>query len=120
MGITYLFVAHDLSMVRHISHRIAVMYQGRIVEVAPSGEIYRHPLHPYTRALLSAIPIPNPKRAREVQRIPLQGEITDAPENRAGCPFQPRCPQATPACAENKPALKTVGPEHYVSCLLHE
>ena len=118
MGLTYLFVAHDLSMVRHISRRIGVMYLGRMVEISPSKELYKNPLHPYTRALLSAIPIPDPKRAREVRRIALTGDVPSPSKMPAGCPFVTRCPHAMPKCRERMPDLTEVSPGHQVACYL--
>ena len=118
MGLTYLFVAHDLSMVRHISRRIGVMYLGHIVEISPAKELYKNPLHPYTRALLSAIPIPDPKRAREVKRIALSGDIPSPSKMPDGCPFVARCPHAMPKCSESAPVLKEVSPGHQVACHL--
>ncbi len=118
MGLTYLFVAHDLSMVRHISRRIGVMYLGHIVEISPAKELYKNPLHPYTRALLSAIPIPDPKRAREVKRIALSGDVPSPSKMPSGCPFVARCPHAMPKCSESAPVLKEVSPGHQVACHL--
>jgi len=120
MGLTYLFVAHDLSMVRHISRRIGVMYLGHMVEISPSKELYKNPLHPYTQALLSAIPIPDPRRAKEVQRIALTGDVPSPSRMPDGCPFQTRCPHAMPKCRECAPELKEVSPGHQVACFLHE
>jgi oligopeptide transport system ATP-binding protein len=120
MGLTYLFVAHDLSMVRHISRRIGVMYLGHMVEISPSKELYKNPLHPYTQALLSAIPIPDPRRAKEVQRIALTGDVPSPSRMPDGCPFQTRCPHAMPKCREHSPELKEVSPGHQVACFLHE
>ncbi len=116
MGLTYLFVAHDLSMVRHISRRIAVMYAGHIVEISPAGELYRHPAHPYTQALLSAIPIPNPKTARESSRIRLQGDPPDPASEYPGCPFASRCPRCSGRCLEQKPVLEEVSGSHFAAC----
>ena len=118
MGLTYLFVAHDLSMVRHISRRIAVMYMGRIVEIAPSRELYKQPLHPYTKALLSAIPIPNPQLARESKRVPLMGDPPSPTREIVGCAFAGRCPHAMSKCRESAPELIDMGSEHQVACFL--
>jgi oligopeptide/dipeptide ABC transporter ATP-binding protein len=119
-GLTYLFVAHDLSMVRHISHRIAVMYMGEIVEISSAREIYQNPLHPYTQVLLSSIPIPDPKRARAAQWNLPQGEVAspDAPvaSAQACCAFYPRCPRATEQCRAERPTLRAVGEEHEAAC----
>ncbi|MCI5448402.1 MAG: ABC transporter ATP-binding protein [Coriobacteriaceae bacterium] len=117
MGLTYLFVAHDLSMVRHISTRIGVMYLGRLVEVAPADELYENPLHPYTRALLSAAPIPDPKLARETRRIALEGELPSPLHVPSGCRFHTRCPQCScEGCKQVEPALREVTPGHFVAC----
>ncbi len=118
MGLTYLFVAHDLSMVRHISTRIGVMYLGRLVEVAPADELYENPLHPYTRALLSAAPIPDPKLARATKRIVLEGELPSPLHVPSGCRFHTRCPQcaAGGACKQVEPQLREVTPGHFVAC----
>ena len=116
LGLTYLFVAHDLSMVRHISTRIGVMYLGRLVEVAPSDELYDNPLHPYTKALLSSIPIPDPKVARESQRVMLSGELPSPLHVPEGCRFHTRCPQACEGCSKAIPQLREVSPGHFVAC----
>ncbi|MFA6829949.1 MAG: oligopeptide/dipeptide ABC transporter ATP-binding protein [Bacilli bacterium] len=115
-NLTYLFVAHNLLVVKHISDRIAVMYLGRLVELAPSSEIFDDPLHPYTYTLLSAIPVPDPEVARENQRVVLQGDIPSPLNAPSGCPFRTRCPFATKQCAESMPELKEEKPGHFVAC----
>jgi oligopeptide transport system ATP-binding protein len=116
-GLTYLFIAHDLSMVKHISHRIAVMYLGKIVELANSFDLHDNPQHPYTKALLSAIPIPDPKVEETRQRVVLQGNVPSPINPPSGCYFRTRCPQARPECAQVTPELKETTPGHYASCL---
>ncbi|MBR2684057.1 MAG: ATP-binding cassette domain-containing protein [Atopobiaceae bacterium] len=116
LGLTYLFIAHDLLVVRHISNRIAVMYLGKMVELADAAEIYDHPLHPYSKSLISAVPIPDPKIARANKRIPLQGDIPSPLNAPSGCPFRTRCPYATSACAESMPEFKEVSKGHFVAC----
>ena len=116
LGLTYLFIAHDLLVVRHISDRIAVMYLGRMVELADAGEIYDHPLHPYSQSLLSAVPIPDPKIARANQRIALTGDIPSPLNAPSGCPFRTRCKYATEKCAESMPEFKEVSTGHFVAC----
>ena len=116
LGLTYLFIAHDLSMVKHISSRIAVMCLGDIVELAESNELYTNPLHPYTRSLLSAIPIPDPDRSDARRRIMLEGEIPSPLNPPAGCKFHTRCPNAKPECAEADTALRELRPGHLCGC----
>jgi len=114
LGLTVLFVAHDLSVVKHISERVAVMYVGRIVETAPTEALFSSPRHPYTEALLSAVPIPNPRLRSE--RIVLQGEVADAANTPPGCHFHPRCKYAQGICSEKSPAQEEIEPNHFVSC----
>jgi oligopeptide transport system ATP-binding protein len=116
LGLTYLFISHGLSVVEHISTRVGIMYLGKLVEVASSEAIFRNPLHPYTRALLSAIPIPDPDARRE--RLPLAGEIPTAIKPPSGCRFRTRCPVAEPQCAETEPQLVEVDTDHFVACHL--
>ncbi len=115
-GLTYLFIAHDLLVVRHISDRIAVMYLGKMVELANANEIYDHPLHPYSKSLLSAVPVPDPKIARANQRIVLSGDIPSPLNAPSGCPFRTRCPYACDKCAESMPDFQEVSVGHFVAC----
>jgi len=114
LDLAYLFIAHDLSVVEHLSDRVAVMYLGQIVELAPSGPLYREPRHPYTVALLSAIPVPEPMRRR--RRVMLGGDVPSAAEPPAGCRFHPRCFMARDVCRTEAPPLREVGPGHWSAC----
>jgi peptide/nickel transport system ATP-binding protein len=115
MGLTFLFVAHDLSVVAHISDRVAVMYVGKMVELAPTHELYTHPMHPYTEALMSAIPLPNPKRKSE-KRILLTGEVANPANPPSGCYFHPRCGYCIEACKTQEPEFEEIIPGHFVKC----
>jgi oligopeptide/dipeptide ABC transporter ATP-binding protein len=117
LGLTYLFIAHDLAVVQHISDRVAVMYLGRIMELTDSAELYNNPLHPYTKALLSAIPIPDPLAEKTRMRIVLKGEVPSPVNPPPGCHFHPRCSLAIKECSEARPPLRDVGNDHYVACI---
>ena len=114
LGLTYLFVAHDLSVVKHISDRIAVMYVGKLVEMAPTDELFDSPKHPYTAALLSSVPEPDPRVRRD--RVVLQGEVANPANPPSGCYFNPRCEYATDICRSETPQLREIAPGHYASC----
>ncbi|BDE86003.1 MULTISPECIES: ABC transporter ATP-binding protein [Intestinimonas] len=118
LGLTYLFIAHDLSVVRHISNRIGVMYLGCLVELAESYELNRHPLHPYTKTLLSAVPVPDPEVSRSRQRIVLEGDIPSPMNPPTGCRFHTRCPYATDKCKQAVPEFKEHAPGHWAACHL--
>ena len=119
-NLTYLFIAHDLSVVRHISNRIAVMYLGKIVEIGDRLDLYHKPFHPYTRALLSAVPIPNPRLEKQREHILLKGEIPSPLFPPSGCHFNPRCPEAMPVCSQEIPVMKELNPGHLASCHLYD
>jgi oligopeptide transport system ATP-binding protein len=119
LGLTYLFIAHDLSMVKHISDRVGVMYLGKLVELAASAELYSKPLHPYTQALLSAIPVPDPEVSRSKSRIMLEGEVPSPINPKPGCRFTQRCKYAKPICSEVNPEFKEVEKDHFVACHLY-
>jgi len=119
-GLTYLFIAHDLSMVKQISNRIGVMYLGHIVELTASSQLYKKPLHPYTQALLSAIPIPDPDIEDKRERIILEGELPSPMNPPSGCVFRTRCPHAMEVCAKEKPVWQEIDSDHYVACHLYD
>lgn len=116
LGLTYLFIAHDLLVVRHISDRIAVMYLGKMVELADSDEIYNRPLHPYSKSLLSAVPVPDPKIARANKRIVLKGDIPSPLNAPSGCPFHTRCAYATDICSQTMPPFEEIEAGHFIAC----
>ncbi len=118
LKLTYLFIAHDLSVVRYISDRVAVMYLGKIMEITRSDELYDNPLHPYTQALLSAVPIPHPATDRQRKRILLTGDVPSPINTPKGCHFHPRCQRAMDICRQEEPELKDIGNEHWVACFL--
>ena len=118
MGLTYLFIAHDLSVVRHISNRIGVMYLGSLVELGESYELNRHPIHPYTQTLLSAVPVPDPQLSRTRKRIILEGDVPSPMNPPTGCRFHTRCPYATKKCSEEMPKFKEHEPGHWAACHL--
>jgi oligopeptide transport system ATP-binding protein len=120
LGLTYLFIAHDLSVVRHISSRIAVMYLGKIVELAQRDELYEKPMHPYTQALLSAVPIPDPAIELHRQRIILEGDVPSPANPPKGCHFSTRCPKVMDVCRREEPPFKDYGGGHYAACFLYE
>ncbi len=116
MDLTYLFISHDLSVVKYISDRVAVMYLGELMELAPSNALYSNPRHPYTQALLSSIPIPDPQIEKRRNRIVLQGDVPSSLELPSGCPFASRCPLATDQCRKERPVWKELEPDHFAAC----
>jgi oligopeptide transport system ATP-binding protein len=119
MNLTYMFIAHDLSMVKYISRRVIVMYLGCIMESAPSGELYKNPLHPYTKALLSAIPIPDPRIEKTRKRIMLEGDVPSPVNPEPGCRFRKRCKYAKVICKDEIPEMKEIEKDHFVHCHLY-
>lgn len=119
LGLTYLFIAHDLSMVKHISNRVGVMYLGGLVEVSGSVDLYKNPIHPYTKALLSSIPIPDPDKSEQINRIVLEGDVPSPLNPPSGCKFRTRCKYVMKKCSEEVPVLREVGKEHFVACHLN-
>lgn len=119
-GLTYLFIAHDLSMVRHISDRVGVMYLGNMAEIATSKDLYEDPLHPYTQVLLSAVPVPDPALERTRKRIEVKGELPSPIDPPSGCVFRTRCPFATDICGQVKPEFQERKPDHWVACHMHD
>lgn len=120
LGLTYLFIAHDISVVRHISNRIGVMYLGNLVELTDSYELYKNPLHPYTKTLMSAVPIPDPDVTRARQRLLLEGDLPSPINPPSGCKFHTRCPFATERCKEETPVFKEYESGHFAACHLLE
>ena len=118
LSLTYLFISHDLRAVRYMSNRVAVMYLGKIVELAEASEIYQKPLHPYTQALISAVPVPDPVAEKKRQRIVLQGDVPSPLNPPSGCHFHTRCPQVMAECKTNEPKFVNIGNNHYVACFL--
>ncbi len=116
LGLTYLFIAHDISVVKHISNRIAVMYLGHMMEMAEANELTNHPLHPYTVSLMSAVPLPDPKASRQQKRIVLEGDVPSPLKVPDGCPFRTRCSRATEECRKSCPEMREVGKDHFVAC----
>lgn len=116
LSLSYLLISHDLAMVKYISHRVAVLYLGHLVEIAPADALYTSAAHPYTHALLTAIPVPDPQLERSRKRLLLHGEVPSPFTHHKGCPFASRCPRATPFCQENAPVLQEVAPSHQVAC----
>ena len=119
-GLSYLFIAHDLSMVRYVSDDVGVMYLGQLVEMSEADEIYKNPLHPYTKGLLGSVPIANPKLARQKEKSSIEGDIPSPINPPSGCRFHTRCPYAAPECSQVKPELVDVGGGHKVACHLHK
>jgi oligopeptide/dipeptide ABC transporter ATP-binding protein len=117
-GLTYIFIAHDLSVVKHISDRVGVMYLGRMVELADKDDLYAEPLHPYTKALLSAVPIPDPDI--KVERMIIEGDVPSPSNPPTGCAFHTRCPECMEICKEERPIFKEVSDRHFVACHLYE
>ncbi len=120
LDLTYLFISHDLSMVRYLCSRVAVMYLGRLCELAPAKELYANPMHPYTQALLSAIPIPDPEIEKKRERIVLKGDLPSPTEDLPGCPFASRCPKSMPQCHTTRPKWQEVKPNRHIACHLYE
>jgi oligopeptide transport system ATP-binding protein len=116
LGLTYLFIAHDLNIVKYISDRIAVMYLGNVVELATSEELYAHTLHPYSKALLAAVPLPDPEKEKEKKRIIIEGDVPSPINTPPGCPFAGRCPEVQDICRREKPPLREITPGHFAAC----